>query len=224
MSNYGSGALRAAKVTQRFERERSGRMLTVHLRSGRVLRSTPEHTHFAGYLLGETPQTYFLYLMQKEGLGLAPGHVAGLHEGAGKTHGGLHERSLQEHADGTWIIRTHANENEARLDEMLTSLRFGLPTLPFYPRKGRANNGLVHDYEVPPRVFKSLNTDESALRLLEEVGLDPERPHYRPRGRNSIRHNIVITLCADRRGTSPMHRISIAGSAPKFVASWKRRG
>ena len=125
------------------------------------------------------------------------------------------QRSLQEHADGTWIIRTHANENEARMDEILTSLRFGLPTLPFYPRKGRGNNGLVHDFEYIARVFKSLNTDDAALRLLEEVGLDPDRPHYRPRGRNSIRHNIVITLCGDRRGATPMHRISIAGNCPK---------
>ena len=50
---------------------------------------------------------------------------------------GFKQRTLQEHADAAWIIRTHANENEARLDEVLTSLRYGLPTLPFVPRKGK---------------------------------------------------------------------------------------
>ncbi|TLY86097.1 MAG: hypothetical protein E6K35_09935 [Gammaproteobacteria bacterium] len=126
---------------------------------------------------------------------------------------GFKQRSAQEHADDTWIIRTHSTENDARLDEILTSLRYGLPTLPFSPRKGKAVNGLVHDAKYISHLFQSLDTDAAALRLLEDVGLDPEQPHYRPRGRNSNRHNIVITLCAGRRGASPMHRISVAGGA-----------
>ena len=95
---------------------------------------------------------------------------------------------------------------------MLTSLTYGLPTLPFVPRKGKGCNGLVHDREHIDRIFHSLNTTDAALRLLEDTGLDPDRPHHRPQSRNSNRRNIVITLCADRRGASPMHRISIVGS------------
>ncbi|TLY95347.1 MAG: hypothetical protein E6K44_02310, partial [Gammaproteobacteria bacterium] len=212
MSSYGSGALRPAKVTERLARERSGRMLTLYMRSGRSICSTPEHTHFAGYLLGETPQTYFLYLMHKERVGWRLGTSQVYTNGQEKPMVGFKQRSAQEHADGTWIIRTHSTENDARLDEMLTSLRYGLPTLPFSPRKGKAVNGLVHDAKYISHLFQSLDTDSAALRLLEDVGLDPEQPHYRPRGRNSNRHNIVITLCADRRGASPMHRISVAGA------------
>ena len=212
MSSYGSGALRPAKVTERLARERSGRMLTLYMRSGRSICSTPEHTHFAGYLLGETPQTYFLYLMHKERVGWRLGTSQVYTNGQEKPMVSFKQRSAQEHADGTWIIRTHSTENDARLDEMLTSLRYGLPTLPFSPRKGKAVNGLVHDAKYISHLFQSLDTDSAALRLLEDVGLDPEQPHYRPRGRNSNRHNIVITLCADRRGASPMHRISVAGA------------
>src|SRR3712207_8566491 len=36
---------------------------------GRRIVSTPEHTHFAGYRLGLTPQLYFTYLMHREGVG-----------------------------------------------------------------------------------------------------------------------------------------------------------
>src|SRR6266571_840520 len=198
MSSYGSGALGPAKVTERLARERSGRMLTLYLRSGRSICSTPEHTHFAGYLLGETPQTYFLYLMHEERAGWRLGTAQVYTNGQEKPMVGFKQRSAQEHADGTWIIRTHSTENDARLDEMLTSLRYGLPT---------------HDAKYISHSFQSLDTDSAALRLLEDVGLDPEQPHYRPRGRNSNRHNIVITLCADRRGASPMHRISVAGGA-----------
>jgi DNA helicase-2/ATP-dependent DNA helicase PcrA len=41
--------------------------------------------------------------------------------------------------------------------------------------------------------------------------LDPDRPHHTPQSRNSNRRNIVITLCGDRRGGNPMHRISVVG-------------
>ena len=64
-------------------------MICLHLRSGKVIKSTPEHTHFAGYVLGETPQTYFLYLMHKAGYWLSPGHLAGIHGRSGQAHGGV---------------------------------------------------------------------------------------------------------------------------------------
>lgn len=214
LSCHGMGRFLPATVVDRFERQRSGRMIALHLRSGRVLRSTPEHTHFAGYLLGETPQMHFLYLMQKEGVGFRLGTSQVYTRGVAKPKVEHAQRSAQEHADATWIIRTHGTENEARLDEILTSLRFGLPTLPFVPRKGKGINGLVHDSAYIDRVFASINTREAALRLLEEAGLDPGRPHHVPRARNSNRLNIVITLCGDRRGPHPMHRISIVGTDP----------
>ncbi|HYB63890.1 MAG TPA: 3'-5' exonuclease, partial [Steroidobacteraceae bacterium] len=215
MSCYGNDDLRPARVTEAIGRVRTGHMLTLHLRSGRTLCSTPEHTHFAGYLLGETPQTYFLYLMHKEGVGWRLGTSQVYTKGQEKPMVGFKQRSIHEHADATWIIRTHESENEARLDEVLTSLRYGLPTLPFTPRKGRSRNGLVHDPKYIHRVFGSLDTDTAALRLLEDTGLDPDQPHHWPRGRNSNRHNVVLTLCGCRRGQTPMHRISVAGTSPK---------
>jgi DNA helicase-2/ATP-dependent DNA helicase PcrA len=124
---------------------------------------------------------------------------------------GFKQRCLQEHADALWIVRTHTSESEARIDEVVTSLRFGLPTCPFVPRKGKARNGFVHDAAHLGRIFSSLDTLVSAERLLEEVGLDIDRPHHQPQGRNSSRRNIVITLCGDRRGGTPMHRISVVG-------------
>ena len=176
-------SIRAAKVTQRVRARAQRTDASLCTCDPVGCCAAPQNTpHFAGYLLGETSQTYFLYLMPEGGNGVAPEYRAQVYtNGHGKAHGGFEAAfSAIEHADGTWIIRTHPNENEARMDEILTSLRFGLPTLPFYPRKGRGTDGLVHDYAYICRVFKSLNTDAAALRLLEEVGLDPQRPHYRP--------------------------------------------
>ncbi len=211
LSSYGCGDLRPAKVTETFVRQRRGRMICLHLRSGIVVKSTPEHTHFAGYVLGETPQTNFLYLMHKEGIGYRIGTSQVYTAGQARPTVGFKQRALQEHADAAWIIRTHRNENEARVDEIITSLHYGLPTLPFVPRKGKGCNGVVHDLQYIDRIFQSLDTTNAALRLLEDSGLDPERPHHVPRSRNSNRRNIVITLCGDRRGTNPMHRISVMG-------------
>jgi DNA helicase-2/ATP-dependent DNA helicase PcrA len=74
---------------------------------------------------------------------------------------------------------------------------------------------LVHDPAYIDRVFNSLDTVSAAERLLTDSGLDPDRPHHVPRSRNSKRRNIVITLCGDRRGSTPMHRISIVGVDPR---------
>ena len=214
LSNYGGGDLRPARVTECFARRRQGHLVGLHLRSGAVLKSTPEHVHFAGYMLGETPQTYFLYLMHKEGVGYRLGTSQVYTLGQARPMVGFKQRALQEHADALWIIRTHSNENEARIDEVLTSLRFGLPTCPFVPRKGKGVNGFAHDASHLRRIFSSLDTLVAAERLLEEVSLDIDRPHHRPQGRDSNRRNIVITLCGDRRGGTPMHRISVVGVSP----------
>src|SRR5215469_14076155 len=69
LSAYGSGDFRAAQVQATARRERTGAGIRITTRSGRVLVSTPEHTHFAGYRLGITPQLYFTYLMHKRGVG-----------------------------------------------------------------------------------------------------------------------------------------------------------
>ncbi len=170
LSNYGGGDLRPARVTECFAKRRQGQLVCVHLRSGAVIKSTPEHVHFAGYVLGETPQTYFLYLMHKEGVGYRLGTSQVYTSGQARPMVGFKQRCLQEHADALWIVRTHTSENEARIDEVLTSLRFGLPTCPFVPRKGKARNGFVHDAGHLQRIFSSLDTLVSAERLLEEVG------------------------------------------------------
>jgi DNA helicase II / ATP-dependent DNA helicase PcrA len=215
LSNYGGGDLRPARVSECFAKRRQGHLVSLHLRSGAVIKSTPEHVHFAGYVLGETPQTYFLYLIHKEGVGFRLGTSQVYTLGQAKPMVGFKQRALQEHADALWIIHTHSSENDARIDEVLTSLRFGLPTCPFVPRKGKGVNGFAHDAAHLAGDFSSIDTLAAAERLLEEAGLDIDRPHHRPQGRNSNCRNVVITLCGDKRGGTPMHRISVSGVSLK---------
>src|SRR5262249_49849093 len=145
LSCYGTGDFRSATVTDTFRRPCKDDLVEIRLKSGKTITSTPEHTHFSGYLLGDAPQTYFTYLMYKKDVGYRLGTSQVYTQGQAKPMVGFKQRCLHEHADALWIVGTHGNENEARFDEISLSLKYGIPTLPFVPRKGKATNGLVHD-------------------------------------------------------------------------------
>ncbi|MGH2516239.1 MAG: 3'-5' exonuclease, partial [Ktedonobacterales bacterium] len=164
--------------------------------------------------LGITPQLYFTYLMHKRGVGFRIGTSQVYTKSQIKPVVGFMQRARQEHADAAWVISTHANENEARAEEYILSLRYRIPTLPFVPRTGGSVNGLVHDATYIQRIFAAFDTEASGRKVLEDVGLLPDHPHFRPRSRNSNRHHIVVTLCADWRGLSTLHRISLNGNDP----------
>jgi DNA helicase-2/ATP-dependent DNA helicase PcrA len=212
LSGYGSGDFRAARVISSARRDGRGAGIAITTRASRRLVSTPEHIHFAGYRLGTTPQLYFTYLMHKRGVGYRLGTSQVYTKSQEKPVVGFMLRARQEHADAIWIVSTHESENEARFEEYILSLKYGIPTIPFVARKGGSVNGLVHDERYIQRIFSSFDTTTSARRLLEYVGLSIKHPHFRPRSRSSNRHHVVITLCGDRRGATPMHRISLVGN------------
>lgn len=211
LSAYGSGDFRPASVLRVARRSRRN-LVRIRTAGGRVLTSTPEHMHFAGYRLGRTPQTYFVYLMWREGVGCRLGTTQVYTRGQVKPMVGFAQRSVHEHADAVWILSTHATENAARAEEYEFSLRYRIPTLPFTPWKGRSVNGLVHDPAYIARIFAAFDTITAGQELLQARGQFWEHPHYRPRSRNSKRRNVVISLCGDRRGATPMHRLSIVGN------------
>ena len=209
----GSGTVRPAHVLRVSERE-TEEVVRIRTAGGRELVSTSEHVHFAAYRLGLSPNYHFVYLMQKDGFGYRVG-TSQVHTAAqAKAVVGFRQRAVQEHADALWILAVHSSENDAREDEYVTSLRYQIPTLPFVPRKG-SRDGLVHDPARLRAVFAAFDTETAALRLLHDRGLSPEHPHHHPRSRNSSRRNIVVTLCADRRGATPMHLIAVGGNDEK---------
>ena len=230
LSGYGSGEFRTAKVLRIHERHgrREGVAITTEAR--RRIVSTPEHTHFAGYRLGVVPQLHFVYLMYREGVGYRLGTTQVYTRGQKKPMVGLAQRVLHEHADALWVISTHKSENDARAEEYVLSLRHRITTLPFVPRKnsrladGTRAGGLVHDPAYISRVFEVFDTEANAGQLLRDRGLSARHPHYRPRSRNSKRRNVIVTLCGDRRGRTPMHRLSIVGNDPAGKAILERAG
>ncbi|HCZ32395.1 MAG TPA: hypothetical protein DHV93_02360, partial [Holophagaceae bacterium] len=208
---HGSGTFKPAKVLKAAVRTRQGAGIRLSTASGRVLTSTPEHIHLAGYRLGVSPQLHFVYLMRKQGVGWRLGTSQTHTRGQVRPVVGFLQRARQEHADELWVLSTHASEQEARLQEEIWSLQFQLPTLPFVPRKGGSTKGLVHDAEAIRRVFAAVDSQAGAERLLADLGMAVEAPHHRAQASDGLRRQVTVTLCGDRRGKRPMHRISMVG-------------
>lgn len=212
LSCYGSGDYRAARVERARGRKTPETLICIRTRTGRTLTSTADHMHFAGYRPGVTPQLYFTYLMYKKEVGFRLGVSQTYTNGQKVSVIGPVQRCNQEHADALWVVAAHKTPQDARVLEYILSLRYGIPTLPFIARKGGGANGYVHDQDVLHKVFASFNTTKTAQELMREYGLSVHHPHHRPQSKNSNRRNIILTLCGDRRGKTPMHRISITGN------------
>jgi DNA helicase II / ATP-dependent DNA helicase PcrA len=210
LSCYGSGDFRPARVLRVHQTERETGV-SIATKGGRELTSTGEHTHFAGYRLGTTPQMHITYLMSKNGVGFRVGTTCVYTNGQRKPRLGLAQRCLQEGADSGWVISTHAEEADARTDEAILSATYGLPLLPFYRRTGKGTKGVVASQELLDEVFSSVDTDSGGLQLLKDEGLDPQHPHHSAQASTGIRRKLTVTLCGDRRARQPMHRIGIYG-------------
>ncbi len=212
LASYGSGDLRAATVTRTFRRNVDRPLVRLRTESGRELTSTPEHNHFADIVLNDSPQRFFTYLMLKRGYGFRLGTSQVYTQGQQRPVVGYQQRCLQEHADAVWLIRPFDNEADARELEHRLSLKHGITTFPFIARKGRSANGLVHDQVRLDRLHRDLMLETRVTELMAEFGLDADAPHYVPQSAPGRRRNLTLTLNADRRGSTPMHRIAMSGN------------
>ncbi len=209
MSSHGPGDMRPARVSGVFKSwQREG--VAIETFGGRRLVSTPEHTHFAGYRLGTTPQMHLTYLMWKRGVGFRVG-VSGVYTQRGKAAVGIRQRCLHEHADAVWVVSAHETDAEARAAEVVLSLRYGLPMVPFYRRKSASGKSFIGNQALLDQVFSTLDTEAGGHRLLADEGLSIQHPHHLAATSDGRRRVVRISLCAERRGETPMHRIALAG-------------
>ncbi|HTU31157.1 MAG TPA: UvrD-helicase domain-containing protein [Solirubrobacteraceae bacterium] len=214
-SGYGSGDFRPAEVLQTHRSERADG-IAITTSSGRRILSTPEHTHFAGFQVGRTPQMYMTYLMWRRDRGYRVGTTRTYTNGQVKPTIGVAGRVRHERADRAWVVSTHNTEADARFAEALLSLRYGLPTLPFSARKVASGIGqsLVGDQALLDRLFSEHDSETGGLQLLADEGLLFEQPHIQSGTftRTEVRRRrLAVSLCGDRRGRTPMHRLALFG-------------
>jgi DNA helicase-2/ATP-dependent DNA helicase PcrA len=222
LSSYGSGDMRAAAVTGVFKSSKPyGVAITTA--GGRRIVSTPEHAHFAGYRPGVSPNLHLTYVMRRQDMGFRVGTTR-VTLNVGGMAAGMQIRSQQERADQTWIVSSHGSEAEARAQEIELSLRYQIPMLPFKARRGRNNGGVVADQALIDRIFCSVNTETGGARLLRDFDLSHEYPHHLPRSFEGRRRIVTVTLCADRRGRTPMHSVAIGGRDDETRRSLEKLG
>ena len=135
MSGYGSGDFRPARVLRVHRSERTDG-IAITTRSGRRLVSTPEHVHFAGYVVGRTPQLHMTYLMWRRDRGFRVGTSRTYTNGQIKAVVGVAVRTRGEGADAAWVISTHQAEAEARFAEALLAADMGFPRSHSSPGRG----------------------------------------------------------------------------------------
>src|SRR5207302_3613730 len=134
-----------------------------------------------------------------------------------------------EHADATWVIASYENEAEARTAEVLLSLQYQLPTLPFMARPygAPAGRSVVADQRLIDREFAGLDTESAGGRLLREHGLSFDHPHFSAatttKGRR-VRRRLTVSLCGDKRGARTLHRLALFGYDEEGRQALERSG
>ena len=224
LSAYGNGEFRGAEVTG-FYRSREPVGTRITTAGGRVIESTNEHMHFAGYKFGHAPRLHMTYLMWKRGTGFRVGTTQVYNANKGKPNLGFRSRAFSEYADAVWVVSTHETEVDARLAETLLSLRYSLPTIPFMARVGRkVGQSLVADQDRIDTIFDVIDTETAGRRLLEEEGLSFQHPHHEPGTFLGRRRTVTMTICGERRGQTPMHRIAMVGRDDDGKRALKQMG
>jgi len=213
LSCYGSGIFRGAKVT-RTHRSAKREGIAITTDSGRTVVSTPEHVHFAGFKVGQTPQLHMTYAMWKRGHGFRIG-TSRTYTMRDRSVAGPAFRMNQEHADATWVVSVHESDAEARAAEAILSARYGLPTIPFVARpSAKSDDSFVGNQALIDSVFGALDTEIDGFNLLDDHGLSFEHPHFSAATTTKgsrIRRRVSVSLCGDARGAAPMHRIALFG-------------
>lgn len=190
-------------------------VVTIVTKSGKSLTTTKEHTHFAGYIKETYIKKYFTYLMFKKNYGYRIGVTSTVrYMGKRGSILGYKLRLGQERADFLWLLGAYDTIAEAKYYEQYYSIKYGIPTWIFYI-KGRGIKSDYNDFYIK-KLFKNIDTRNSAETLLNDLDLSIDLPHHIPKclSKNK-RRNFTIRLCSNSLYNKPFHSFKISGSDPQ---------
>lgn len=214
MSADGSGGIIPAIVTDVFSKQIACELVTIITKTGKTIETTPDHVHFAGFRKNTGLPSWNVYLMYREDYGFRVG-TSCTYEGGGHKHNGWTARLRQEKADSVFVIESGLSRENASVREKVISLNYGIPTVVFKNRNQTAFGDAYIE-----KIYRQVDSRSGALRLLKDLGLDPNRPHHRPKCNQKNRFNFNITMCGDRG----MHRYSISGDKPDHAKILEKIG
>ena len=193
----GDGFVSHAQTAAPVKRDYDGTVITITTRLGYRLTATPNHLVFGRVV--PKPDMHYVYLMQRRGLGYRIGRTKGVrNRTAGAPDTGLAIRLNGEVADRLWVLAATTDAAEAAGLEQLYAFKYGIPTTVFHVRGRRMQIGQA---EIDG-LFRQIDTEERAYRLLADLGMSPEYPHHRShavvRGQ-SVRRLVNFTMFGDGR-------------------------
>lgn len=186
----GFGATGHFSVMEKEERVHDGLVVTIKTKEGRELTVTPEHLCY-GRLQAKENQWY-VYLMYRADKGYRIGVTRGIRHPGKREVNGLMVRANQERADKMWIILTSDTLSEARFNEELLSLKYGIPKTVFFAM-GRPE--IIMSQTHIDTLFTEINTHEKAEALMEDYLLFQDFPHFRPQNVTSELSNYYPGRC-----------------------------
>jgi DNA helicase-2/ATP-dependent DNA helicase PcrA len=206
ISGAGRGTTAVARVQEVKSRSYSGKLVQITLRSGRVIRTTPNHICFAK--LGMNANVYYVYLMYRRDKGYRIGLAMGARSDGRSMQNGLAVRTNQEHADKVWVLRVCSTREEAAYYENYYAYEYGIPTMIFHTM-GRKR---AFSQESIDRLYEKIDTRSRAARLMADLDVHEAYPHHRPQG---------IT---DHNNTHRMlvHLTAFGGNHPSLQSPWYR--
>ncbi len=207
----GHGALCAAKISKIKTFRYDGPVIVLRTASNRTLTLTPNHILFTRLPL--SPNTYFVYLMFRKDKGFRIGIAKGARiDRKGRLEIGLLVRSNQEKADKMWVLRVCDARTDAEYWEYYYAFSYGIPSLVF----DTGNRSMKLGQQSVDRLFAAIDTEARARRLMRDLLIDANHPHWLPQGTirgNSRRLRIRIAMFDDRRRSAvhpwSMSRLSI---------------
>ncbi len=217
----GHSKIMAAKVDKVMSKKYKGIVVKITTKKGKTVTATPNHIGFIK--LNPEPEKYYVYLMYKKGKGYRIGQTQGVRSRNGEIVNGLKVRLNQEHADKIWILKVCDNKGKTTYFEQYFAFKYGIPTTVFHGLGRR----ISMSQKYLDKLFKSIDTEKAANKLMDNENLFEEYPHCIPnaviRG-GSIRRIINITSFGGRKTGKESgwhsHRISLntSGDSLKELA------
>ena len=186
LSAAGHGKVMPGIVEKVLTKKYTGTVVKITTAKGKTIVTTPNHIGFA--IPNPEPEIYYIYLMYKKGKGYRIGQTQGMIKKNGEIVNAFYVRLNQEKADKLWILKFCDSRDEAAYFEQFFACTYGLPTAAFH---GIGEKNYISQ-EYIDKLYKCLDTERAANRLMNNENLFEEYPHYTPN--TVIRGGLVRTF------------------------------
>ena len=232
LTALGKGHLGFSKVSHVNKIKKEARLITLETKSGKKISVTDNHKLFcftprsiahlenAGY---KVDKFFYVYLMHKQELGWRIGITQDLST----------RLALERSADKILAIKSYKTEEEARYNETLFSLKYGIPTVCFQER-----DGIMTKRKWSEQLYRDLDIESSVQKLAFDlrINLDAHQVSLDAVNRGTkVRIKINIEMCYrnyrvknanDRYVENPAisHLLSLETSHKESIKKLKKMG